>query len=112
MKVGIDSLDIQEFTQKMKSGGQSFLNQHFSLDELSDKTLAHLGGIFAAKESIFKTGYLETLDFQSIQILKESSSRPEVFDKNGEKISELDISITYTKSTATAVTIWNNETHP
>ena len=45
MTIGIDVVDIEEFSQKIVSGKQAFLNRHFCRQELHDQKTEHLAGI-------------------------------------------------------------------
>lgn len=106
MEIGIDIVKISEFAEKLSSGGESFLNQNFSSAELTNRDPVHLAGIFAAKEAVFKTGFLEKPDFKAVQILNKSNGTPKVFDANGKEIKELKVSITHTKEVVASVAIY------
>lgn len=108
MKIGIDSVDIEKFTKSLHHGGQSFLNQHYLTGELINQKPEHLAGIFAAKEAVYKTGFLSELNFHKIQVLKDKKGKPGIYTPNGKRITELDLSITHTDKTAIAAVIWTN----
>lgn len=107
MKVGIDIVDISEFQHTLESGKDRFIAMHFLKGELYDISLPHLAGIYAAKEAVFKTGYLSEINFLMIQIVKNTQGKPNVYDHNGKHIFEISLSISHTKHTAVAVAIYN-----
>lgn len=106
MKIGIDIVDIKRFEQTIQTGGESFLNQHFSSDELIDRSAEHLAGLFAVKEAIYKTGYAIPLNFLALQIIPNTDGKPEVYTSNGEKNTSLEISISHTDTIAIGVAVW------
>lgn len=107
MKIGVDIVKISDFEEKCKESGNTFLNNHFFPEELKNHKLEHLAGIYASKEAIFKTGYLKESVFKKLQVINDESGKPEVFDLNGIKIDNIDVSISHTRETAVAVALWN-----
>lgn len=106
MSIGIDLVELEEFSKKIKTGGQSFVNKHFLKEEYKGST-AHLAGIYAAKEAVFKTGLLKKLDFLSLQIINDQEGKPKVYDLNGLEIAEVSISISHTKNLVVAIALLN-----
>ena len=110
MTIGIDVVDIEEFSQKIVSGKQAFLNRYFCRQELHDQKTEHLAGIFAAKEAIFKTGYFSKFDCLLIQITKDENNVPIVIDSlSSRPISNMHLSISHSKKTAVAIAIWETK---
>ncbi len=108
MAVGIDIVNIDHFQQALTSGGQSFLNTHFHPAETVNKSNGHLAGLFAAKEAIMKTEFINMSDFLAVQILNNVAGKPIPYDAQGNEILGLEISISHTDTTAVAIAIWNN----
>ena len=108
MRIGLDLIDLDDFTKTVQNGGQSFLRQNFTQDELSPGfNIQNLAGKFAAKEAVFKTGYLKEFKPLSIQILNNENGSPSVVSLDGVIIDSLSVSITHTKTTAAAAVIWH-----
>lgn len=107
MAIGIDIVNIHHFCQALESGGQSFVNSHFYPDEVSNKTNEHIAGIFAAKESIMKTGCVKPSDFLAIRIINTLDGKPIAHNAQGVEIEDLEISISHTDTVAVAVAVWN-----
>ncbi len=109
MKVGIDLVDVKRFESKIASASVGFLDRHFSKTELKNKNTNHLAGILAAKEAVFKTGFLgDNIDFSRVVINQNSKGRPVVCDINMRQIECLDVSISHDGNYATAVAVWSN----
>jgi phosphopantetheine--protein transferase-like protein len=106
--IGIDIIDVADFKKRLERNSTSFLNKYFSRTELLNKDTKHLAGIFAAKEAIFKTGYLPTPDPAILQILSDASGKPRAYDINGNLIAEVDVSISHSKLSAVGIALWNN----
>ena len=52
--IGVDLVYIPEFERQLDLGGQPFLDRAFNTDELTDRDITHLAGLWAAKEAVFK----------------------------------------------------------
>ena len=106
MSIGIDIVSIEHFQRSLSAGGQSFINDHFSPQEIVNKSNAHLAGIFAAKEALMKTGYVKVANYLAVKIINSVTGKPVVYDSEGNEIADLEISISHTDTTAVAVAIW------
>lgn len=53
--VGIDLVYIPEFQSRLNAGGNALLEKMFTIEELKNRRVEHLAGIWAAKESVRKT---------------------------------------------------------
>ena len=105
MTVGIDIVDISEFQHQIESS-PIFLDKLLSPDEQAVKNLPSLAGKIAAKEAVIKTGYLKIGEWLSIQIPSDETGAPIVYNALGERLSELQVSISHTKHTAIAVALY------
>lgn len=77
-KTGIDIVYLPRFKKIAKNGGQKFLQRVFLTEELKDTRIAHLAGIFAAKEAVMKAFDLPKNSWQNIQINHKKSGMPQV----------------------------------
>ena len=84
LEIGVDIVDIEEFTQKLSNGSQRFLNKIFTLDEqmyceqFADP-IRHYAGIFAAKESVYKAlSNKIQIPFWKIEIVHTNFGQPEI----------------------------------
>lgn len=107
MQIGIDILEMRRFDNALAKDGHIFVQNHYHPDECAGKSSVSLAGIFAAKEAIIKTGYIQRADFLAIQLLSDETGRPHVYDATGTIITGLDISISHTSETVVAVAIWH-----
>lgn len=99
-------IELKRFENAFNQGGHAFAQNHFYPDELEDKKIESIAGIFAVKEAIYKTGYMNKIDFLSVKISHNAEGRPFVYDGQGNLIKELDISVSHTKSAVVAIAIW------
>lgn len=53
--IGIDLVYIPEFQARLDAGGTALLEKMFTIEELQNRHVEHLAGIWAAKESVRKT---------------------------------------------------------
>lgn len=109
--VGIDAVEIKRFSDLSQDRQHPFWDDNFSRSEL-DYCLAfqdptpHLAGTFAAKEAVSKALDASQQALSEIEITHLPSGMPQVSVK-GQKRSDVLISISHTKTTATAVAIVN-----
>lgn len=107
MKIGIDAVEINRFQKSLANGGSAFIKQNFHERELGKSLdVASLAGKFAAKEAIFKSGYLSKPDTLAVMILKQEDGTPYAADENYIRIKGLELSITHTDTMAIAVAIY------
>ncbi len=116
MLVGIDSVDIERIEEALKKEG--FLNRVFSQSEREEFEMrfyntAHIAAAFAAKEAFSKavgTG-LSGFSLNEVSLLHKESGKPYlaftgkagcIVEKEG---LSFDVSITHTKTVATAIVI-------
>lgn len=97
--LGIDLVNIPEFTQRLAAGGDAFLKKAFRPEERQNHTPEHLAGLWAAKEAIIKAGALEGGSWLMIRISHEPSGKPHAFVGT----QEYDISIAHHGDYAVAV---------
>ena len=114
---GIDLVDCPRIEKMIKQHGERFINRVFTAAEQSyaeankDK-IEKLAGRFAAKEAVLKlmgTGWRGKIAWTDIEIVNDSSGRPEVnLDGEVKKIAEelgiknISVSITHTANFAIA----------
>ena len=105
--VGTDLFEISRFRKKSFKKNQSFYKSIFTILEIkhclnySDPYI-HFAGIFAAKEAIIKC-FNEKIELKDIEIYWNNVGKPAVsIVKNKENV---EISISHTKSMASAVAI-------
>jgi holo-[acyl-carrier protein] synthase len=106
VKIGIDVVELDRFKRSLTRSGNTFLNNHFSKTELQSTKPEHLAGMFAAKEAIFKTGFIKKIDFLSLQILKDKHGQPKVFNRTGVLVKNIEVSISHSKNIVVAVAIY------
>ena len=104
MNIGLDVIDLKDFTQKVSSYG--FLEKILTDKEIEKSSLETLAGKIAAKEAVIKTGYIKPGEWLKIQILNTESGKPEVYDEFGDKITSLKVSISHTDKTAVAIALY------
>jgi len=78
IKTGVDLVYVPRFQKTLKSGGFNFLQRVYNPEEAKDKRIAHLAGIFAAKEAAIKALGLPASSWHSIKITKSFSGAPRV----------------------------------
>lgn len=75
---GVDLVYLPRFKKALKNGGQPFLHRVFHEAELTNQDIAHLAGIFAAKEAVIKALGLPVDSFHEIRVMKLPSGSPKV----------------------------------
>ena len=123
MKVGIDSVDVGRFREKVNDKSfwkriytareQAHINEFSNLAGVAER----MAGKFAAKEAVSKMlgiGIDKGIKWTDIEILPNSLGKPTVnltgFAKeqfSALKLKEIDISITHTAEFATAICVAN-----
>ncbi len=117
--LGLDLIEIERIAQALKRHGSRFTSRLFTEREcirhktLTEKTLAiHVAGRFAAKEAVVKalgTGF-SGIDWKEIEILNDALGKPVVIlhEKLHARFKnpQLLITITHSKSCASAFCIW------
>ena len=110
MKVGIDVLEIKRVKSILKLE-KIFTEKEIQYFNKFKNKEEHIAGTFCAKEAVFKCLNLKLLVHKEIEILHDENNKPyvkfygktkEYFLKN---FKEIEISISHTKKTATAVAI-------
>lgn len=113
-KIGIDSVEISRIAESLNN--DRFLNEYFGSAEISElekrgKPFQSVAACFAAKEAFSKavgTGF-GAFSLNEVEVLHNENGKPYLLLSG--KAKELsqgfssDISITHTKSTATAIVI-------
>ncbi len=107
MDVGIDIEEIDRIKKAHKKWGERFLNRIFTKKELDycfskNNPYQCLTGRFCSKEAVIKV-FDGKISFSDIEIINEKSGKPYVFI-NG-KLSSIKISISHSRSWATAVAL-------
>ena len=98
---GIDIVDVAEFSEAVKHGGENFLQRVFLPAEITNNKPEHLAGLFAAKEAVTKALSLGPGKWLEIEISHEPSGRPRV--KINVPTKSHDLSISHTRTHAVAV---------
>lgn len=105
MKVltGIDIVRIRDFDKAMKNGGHAFERRCFHVSELSDRTVPHLAGVYAAKEAVIKALSLPAGSWLDVKIGYASDGRPVVdVSSSTQRYVSIDISISHSDTHAAA----------
>ncbi|MGD9901704.1 MAG: holo-ACP synthase [Spirochaetales bacterium] len=118
MQVGIDSVLVERF-KKMKNL-DGFLNKYFTDYEISyistkKEKYATIAGIFATKEAFLKAlkiGIGRGVELKNIEIKHTNNGAPYIVKTSflegvfaEHNLKQVDVSITHTKNTATAICI-------
>lgn len=119
--LGIDLVEIERIKDAIDSQGQKFLDRLFTLREqeycnlLKKDPAIRFAARFCAKEALVKAlgcGFGKDIGFLDIEILNNDLGKPEIFlsQKVKERFSnpQLHLSLSHSKSMATAVVIWEN----
>ena len=116
IRAGTDIVEVNRVRKIIKSYGNKFISKIFTKAEIvycnsQNDPAVHFAGKFSAKESIKKALSKEfrisTLKFNKLSILNDDNGRP-YLDTNLFPISNLDISISHTKTHAISVAILSN----
>lgn len=107
MNIGVDIIDITDLQKKINSSS-NYLSKLLVEQEISGYKIESIAGRIAAKEAIMKTGFIKPGEWKKILILSKTKGEPIVLDNNGNKLNNLKISISHTKSTAIAIAIYEN----
>lgn len=113
--IGIDLIEIDRIDESVKRHGDHFLKRVFTEKERANcASSERLAGRFAAKEAVAKalgTGIGEHLSWQDIEIQNNAAGMPfvtlskEAASNFGEP--QILLSISHSKTHATAIAIWN-----
>jgi len=83
--IGLDVVDLARFRGVLDRHGDTFLRKVFREGEArpgrGDARLAHLGGLFAAKEAAMKalgTGWAAGIGFRQVEVVREGAGAPTV----------------------------------
>jgi len=84
--VGIDHVELEEFSHLMKENQPAFLDRIFTATEIAagdhrEDRLQYFSGRFAAKEALLKalgTGWTDEFDWKEIEVTALASGAPEV----------------------------------
>lgn len=102
IKCGVDLVSISEFEKRLQKGGAPLIKKIFLEKELENTGVAHLAGVFAAKEAVLKALALPVGSWQHIEIAYNKKGRPKVW-VGGKKFKESDLSISHAGDYAVAV---------
>lgn len=105
MKIGIDIIEMSHFKSSLESGGDSFINKNFSQREFLNSSPEKLAGKFACKEALYKAAVTDSADLRDFEILNDKNGAPFVVDRQGNRLENVEISISHTDQTAIAVVI-------
>lgn len=105
VKTGIDLVNIADFENSLRSGGENFTKKVFNSSELRNGKTEHLAGVFAAKEAIIKALSLPAGSWLDIFISYEDNGRPvanlsKSFEEN---LKSFDLSISHSDDYAIAL---------
>ncbi|MCL4360396.1 4'-phosphopantetheinyl transferase superfamily protein [Patescibacteria group bacterium] len=103
---GVDVVSIDEFTESLHSGGESFLRRLFLPQELTDRSPEHLAGLFAAKEAVMKALPLPAAAWHAVSITVSDMGKPTALITDKHAAASLvshDLSITHAAGVAVAV---------
>lgn len=110
-RIGTDIVDIKEFAQQLLNTKHKILGSIFHSEEIAGRSKESLAGLFAAKESLIKTGLIGTGEWLKVRITNDNQGRPQVsLLDNPPSKWHIDISISHTDTLASAVAIiWETE---
>lgn len=109
LKTGIDLVELPDFKRNLALAGQNFLLKVLHPEEIKNKEIPSLAGLFAAKESISKTGFIKPGQWLEIMVINNSEGKPEVYRKIKDKwkpVNNLSISISHTDNFAVALAVY------
>lgn len=98
LHLGSDILELERFQKSFQKYPQKFKRDIFNAEELKNKNIQHLAGIFAAKEAVIKALDLQPGAWKNIEIKYKSSGKPQFFLKSSKEQSPIisqDISISH-----------------
>jgi phosphopantetheine--protein transferase-like protein len=98
LRVGIDIIKIRRFANLVEKQKDTFLKKIFNLEEIKDKRVEHLAGIFCVKEALVKAGVIKVGRWRDVSIINQKSGCPNLVFRNKEverDISQADISISH-----------------
>ena len=74
--LGVDLVYIPEFEKQLKLGGRNLLKKAFNKQELDNLDKAHLAGLWAAKEAVYKSSDNPPESLKSIEIKIKTNKSP------------------------------------
>ena len=106
--VGVDLIEVRRFRAFARNKKHAFLNKVFTKKELAycfqyQDPAPHLAGFFAAKESASKALGVARHPFIELEVRHRSDGAPEIWHLGKRKT--LQVSISHTKTLATAIAI-------
>jgi len=115
--VGLDVVDLGRFERALERHGERFVSRFCSAQEIKPLTgaprVAHLAGLFAAKEAVMKalgSGWAAGVGFRQIEIHRAPSGAPSVLlhgeaERRAHRLGvlRLHVSITHDRGVAAAV---------
>lgn len=119
LALGLDLVDLGRIAAALSRHGEAFVERFCRPGEPAGREgaarIAHLAGLFAAKEAVLKalgTGWAQGLGFQQVEILRAPSGAPTVrlHGRASERAAELGVtaihlSITHERGHAAAVAV-------
>ena len=106
--LGCDLVHLPRFKKRLQKGGEALVQSIFHKSELADSSIAHLAGIFAAKEAAIKSLGLPPGDWLQLNVTYTNSGAPELSCLEEEITSNIHISITHDGDYAFAVAYVNS----
>jgi NAD(P)H-hydrate epimerase len=74
--IGVDMVYIPEFALQAELGGDTLLNKTFNPEELANRGINHLAGLWAAKEAVYKAAEKSPKTLKDIIISHDNLGKP------------------------------------
>ena len=104
VEVGIDIQNLKKFTETIDRS-EEIKHKLFTLNELGNGGMAHLCGIFCAKEALIKAGVIGVGEWQKVEILNTENGKPYVKLQSTDKVDNIKVSISHTDTICIAIAI-------
>lgn len=102
IKCGVDLVYIPDFERRARRGREGVLKKIFLESELKNTEIAHLAGVFAAKEAVMKALDLPVGRWNKIEVVYRKSGKPKI-KVEGDEIKGSDLSVAHVKDYAIAI---------
>ncbi len=73
--VGIDLVHIPEFEKQLETGGKTFIQKAFQINELKNRRPEHLAGLWAAKEAVMKAATITPKQLVDVRIARDKQGK-------------------------------------